>query len=185
MAWVTPEEYFGPDFNPTNLYAAMGRAIATWEEVEHFLAILYTAYGGVAGGVLLLDEYGDFLTSSYRISNLKIMAQKHFVTNPSQELESRHDEIISLVEILIRKRHQIAHGIVGTEMDLDGKTLNGWQPPLYGVMPTWHGAKSLAKGLPYRRYCHRVRHLEGFTEEFEALKLKVIDLIRLIAPDYL
>ena len=66
MAMVTPEEYFGPDINPTNVHAAVGRALHEWKYLEHHFSTLYTFFWGrprangrwVSAGDDRLTKYG-------------------------------------------------------------------------------------------------------------------------------
>jgi hypothetical protein len=136
MAWKTPEEVFGPDIDPDNLYIGVGRALSQWEALEFEVAFLYAVFKGLPRVIDLIKDYGkQGRIFDSRLQLLSDAANQHFRKKPSQESEGRLSVFVDELRKLADKRHHIAHGIVTQEWDSTAPRLQGFSPRHFALVP--------------------------------------------------
>lgn len=101
----------GDAFQDTT-YAAVGRVLSRWEEVEVSLGHLYASFTGRGKAVEVLREYGSGRIFLDRIRILETAAATYFRANPCQRCEGGFDRIVERCLGWSGRRNDIAHGIV-------------------------------------------------------------------------
>lgn len=199
MAWVTPEEFFGPDINQDMVFAAVGRALCAWETMEYQFGVLYTIVNGqrAADGTWIetgagISEYGLIKSFDTRLDRLSDAAERFFAVFPSQPNEGELDRLITAARPLALKRHQIAHSVLVRDSRPDDKFIPGmvrW-PDRYAIAAPWHAARSLTKrdkppvppGTPEWAYTYRISEIDAFADQFRKIAVDVDALVRTITP---
>lgn len=135
--------------DPNVLYAAVGRAIHRWENMELALARLYVILSGLPDRP---DSYVPYGTEYRKFSMRKVAveraAEKFFVSRPDQMLEGELRRILQTLDELAIVRHRIAHGHItmwteislpsplperGTAFEMRGTILYRWGAPFYSI----------------------------------------------------
>ncbi|MGC2414171.1 MAG: hypothetical protein WA459_15915 [Stellaceae bacterium] len=105
-----------PDHGDTNAdltYAAVGRAMSEWEEVELYLARLYAAFLGIPPiEAIARPEYTRVAVARERSRVIEEVAHAYFVRHPDQTLESEFETLICDARNFAARRNDIAHGVV-------------------------------------------------------------------------
>jgi hypothetical protein len=204
MAWVTPEQHFGPDIDQDKVFAAVGRALCSWETMEAKFAVLYTILHGhkrsrnrwVRDGERL-TEYGWKTNFETRMDMLKNALEAYYTRDPSQPREARLecalDALIHKAKQLSSKRHQIAHSVIGPHMLPEDKQWpdGGMGPLRYAIMAPLYMANSLISkdkptvpsDTPPWMYAYRIKDIDAFASEFAALGEQVDQLIDDLDPE--
>jgi hypothetical protein len=93
------------------MFAAMGRALNAWEEVEISMAHLYAAFlTGDRFDPTANHAYGVEANFNQRSAGLQRIADNHFIGRPSQSIEGEFYRLIQLVTHYSARRNDIAHG---------------------------------------------------------------------------
>ena len=93
------------------LFAAMGRALNAWEEVEIASAHLYAAF--IAGDRFdskANHAYGAETNFNQRSAGLQRAADKYFIEQPSQPIEGEFCRLMRIIIGYSARRNDIAHG---------------------------------------------------------------------------
>ena len=156
--------YGDKDANVT--YAAVGRALSTWEELETNLAVLYARFLGVSPKeATSRSEYANAGTFRGRSNQVREAACLFFVRHSSQHLEGYFDNLISELTKVADRRNDIAHGVVtfwpGGTADLE-EALRRME---YMLVPSGYAVKKYgATGDP--TYMYSSVELDHFTQVF-------------------
>ena len=115
------------------LYAAVGRALSRWEELEEDLADLFSGLVGSTAGVHDFSNpacraYGSIPNFNTRADMLSAAAAAFFENVDRPHLESSYNELIKLCRRFAARRNDIAHGT--TWMTDVGNFL---VPPYYNI----------------------------------------------------
>jgi hypothetical protein len=109
--WDVPSFPKHGNKSQATFYAAIGRALMNWEEVEGALAHLYSALTtNTRFDVAANREYGTPDNFAARLHGLDRCGQKYFVTHHSQTLEGDFAKIIKYASGYSTRRNEIAHG---------------------------------------------------------------------------
>ncbi len=171
---------FGPDIISENTYAAVGRAISSWEIFELQMAELYSIFVGRHNDLEVITNYGAdpfYATFEKRMTFVGNAAEKYFLKYPSQEIEGTFCSLVGRARELSHKRHQIAHGIV-MSCGLPSEKAHKAGLIEYAVRPPWYAIISLTKhsgrdkdvGIWGGGYDYKVADLTTINSEFEALQ---------------
>lgn len=95
------------------LFAAIGRTLNAWEEVEIALSHLYSVFvtGDRFDGAAMHD-YGAPANFNQRFGLLLRAAEQHFIRRPSQPIEGEFARLAAMVSGYSARRNDIAHGHV-------------------------------------------------------------------------
>jgi hypothetical protein len=111
--WDRPPSPTEADRDADILYAAVGRALSSWENIESELSHWYALLIGKMWQHAAYDEYYDKGRSGQaRIAVLEAAAERYFVKNPHQEVEAKFRTLMEATTAYADRRHEVAHGIV-------------------------------------------------------------------------
>ena len=128
---------------PDKTYAAVGRCLSSWENMEFSMSMLYSQFRGSRGKIEYFHEYG---TSGKifveRLSSMERVAELYFVGRPDQEFEASLSLVVNAARRLAVRRNEIAHGVVSVfavnpELVLGDPTVSPW-PNRYFLAPPHH-----------------------------------------------
>jgi hypothetical protein len=163
------------------LFEAIGRALATWEEVETMLAHLYAALGGHSMfDAVANNAYGSELNFRNRLSTLREIGCRHFQKHSDQALEGDLAWIIRHAEGYSQRRNDVAHGVVRfIDMVSDPrKTLLGSNGEWCLVPPHFRETKFTASNMP--KYVLTSREINRLPEPFWQITRRTFHLARAV-----
>src|ERR1700680_2245928 len=121
--WDIPTFPAHGDANADSTYAAVGRAMSEWEQLELYLARLYAKFLGVPPiEAIARPEYTRVAISRERARVIEDAARAYFIKHPDQTLESTFESLICDARKLAVRRNDIAHGVVRLAWGLSGDT---------------------------------------------------------------
>jgi hypothetical protein len=101
------------DDNQDILYAAVGRVISQWENVELGLSHLYAIFIGQPFTVGIYAQYYEpsktFMT---RLAAVERQSERFFQKAPNQAIEGEFSDLVKRVNGFSERRHEVAHGFV-------------------------------------------------------------------------
>jgi len=110
--WDIPSIPAHGDKSATDLFAAIGRALSEWEELELYLARVYAMFLGVPPiKAIEQPEYKNAPTFSMRAKVIEEAAERHFIAHPNQQREGEFQEALCGARKLANRRNDIAHGV--------------------------------------------------------------------------
>jgi ATP-dependent Clp protease protease subunit len=109
--WDQPSIPQHGEANDSVLFEWVGRLISQWEHVEFNLSRLYTVFAGNPDDGETLREYGKGTIFRERLRGLRECANRYFIVNPDQYLESEFDAICIAAEGFSGRRNEVAHGV--------------------------------------------------------------------------
>jgi hypothetical protein len=111
--WDRPPFPSKGDDNQDILYAAVGRVISQWENVELGLSHLYAIFIGQPFSVGIYAQYYEpsktFMT---RLAAVERQSERFFQKAPNQEIEGDFCDLVKRVSGFSERRHEVAHGFV-------------------------------------------------------------------------
>jgi hypothetical protein len=111
--WDIPPFPEHGDLSADLTFAAVGRAMSEWEELELYLARLYAKFIGIPPiKAIAIPEYRDAPNFHSRATAIKNAATKYFISHPDQEREGEFKQILEEIRQLASRRNDIAHGVV-------------------------------------------------------------------------
>ena len=141
-------DIFG-DLDPEATYAAVGRALSSWEQMEAGFASLYSIFVGFPFQLEYVREFGnERAVFSKRLPLVQQSADRYYVKNINQENEGNTRLLLRDACKLSLQRNRIAHGIVEeiTVHDLSEITDNVASYKRYALKAPWHAAGKLKMG---------------------------------------
>jgi hypothetical protein len=171
----------GPDIDPSNTYAGVGRSISSWELVEVELAVLYSIFIGKPNDLDAIVEYGKLHSIfNNRMNAVGKAAASFFLKQPSQEKEGEWSSIDAVARELADKRHQIAHGIVMIS-SLPSEDAMKVHLNEFAVKPPWYSIFNLTKksgrhpdvGIWGGGYDYKVADLNDIASTFDTLRERI------------
>ena len=108
---VPPFPVEGDDIDDTT-YAAVGRVLSRWEELEVCLTHLHAAFLGRPHDPEAHRAYGQGTIFRTRFDTLKQAAERFFIFKPNQEREAKFDELADKALRFSDRRNEVAHGVV-------------------------------------------------------------------------
>ena len=116
--WDAPPFPVRGDETDDATYAAVGRFLSAWEELEESLGILHAKFTGQPSPEAEW-RYGNGRTFADRLFSLAEAASLFFVKTPSQSLEAEWCCLHKQASGFSDRRNEIAHGIVRPIVWLD------------------------------------------------------------------
>ena len=111
--WDIPPFPAHGDSSPELTFAAVGRAMTEWEELELYLARLYAKFLGIPPiKAIAIPEYRDVANFHSRAATIQKAATTYFVSHPNQDREGEFEKVLEDIRQLASRRNDIAHGVV-------------------------------------------------------------------------
>jgi hypothetical protein len=111
--WVLPPIPEHGDANAEHTYAAVGRALSVWEELEVTLSYLYGLFSGKnPKAIETYTEYGQPTIFNQRAAALERLGKLYFARHPNQQHEGDFGRLICDIRRFSARRNDIAHSIV-------------------------------------------------------------------------
>lgn len=111
--WDRPSLPTRGDDNQNDTYAAVGRVLSLWEQVESELGHLFALFIGKYGKDEAYDQYYEKgKTTQGRLNSLQREAKRYFTRSPSQEIEGHFCSLMKFAIGFADRRHEVAHGVV-------------------------------------------------------------------------
>jgi hypothetical protein len=111
--WDIPPFPEHGDVSADLTYAAVGRAMSEWEELELYLARLYAKFLKIHPiRAIAVTEYRNAAIFRVRANVIEKAADKYFVSHPDQEREADFQQLLGDIRQLSNRRNDIAHGVV-------------------------------------------------------------------------
>jgi len=125
-------------------YAAVGRALSSWEYFENEFAKLFSRFLGLLDNNLpAIRAYGSVLTFKGRASMVEAAAEAFYFLKPNPTMHAKIEDIIDRSGQFSGRRNEIAHGVVRQITDpgpvIQGPTGGMMRLPIvwgYGVVPS-------------------------------------------------
>ncbi|WP_158812084.1 hypothetical protein [Beijerinckia sp. L45] len=164
------------------LFAAIGRALIAWEEIEVSLAHLYSALcekSPYDDGSNL--DYGLPSNFNGRLEKLNDKAETYFIKYSNQGLEGRLHELLYRIKRMSARRNDIAHGVVrlfdivkDPNITLLGAIDSGWCL----VPPHFKGVKHYDRNTPIVLFTSR--SIKKVESGFWTLKVDIHSILKII-----
>ena len=108
--WDPPPIPTHGDDDQTTLFASIGQALTSWEELQSYIAHLYAGLSQKS----LYDQdaiyaYGTFLNVSEQMAELRRAGKSYFIQSPNQDLEGELCSLIIKVTGWSARRNDVAH----------------------------------------------------------------------------
>lgn len=111
--WDRPPLPTNGDDNEETTYAAVGRVLSQWENIEAELSHIFALCIGKMWTNEAYDRYyEDGKTTRGRLSVVEDAARQYFIGSPNQEAEGCLRRLIEGARGFADRRHEVAHGIV-------------------------------------------------------------------------
>lgn len=167
------------------LFAAIGEALITWEELEITLAHLYsTLKTGSQFDPVAFKEYGEPYNFKDRMAFLKREADHRFVREPDQLFEGEFNWIVTNANGFSQRRNDVAHGVVRLlhkMQDAEASLLSFWGDPQWCLVPPmFKDAKYVSLDTPGHILSYR--EIKRFTANFLKIIRRTSDLARALEP---
>jgi hypothetical protein len=165
------------------LYEAIGRALATWEELETMLAHLYAALcGHSAYDTKANHAYGAPLNFRTRLAKLERAGVDYFTKHPHPTLEAELGWVIQNAAGWSQRRNDVAHGVMRfLHMALDPQAglLTGRGPPQCCLVPPhFDEAKFVSRDTP--AHILTSREINAFAAAFWPIIRRAFALARAV-----
>jgi hypothetical protein len=167
------------DEDSEKTYAAVGKCLSKWENMEFSMSMLYSQFKGSKGKIEYFQEYG---TSGKifvdRLTSLERVAEAYFVPRPHQEFEASLALMVTAARRLAVRRNEIAHGIVAA-IAVEPKEVkpdkDGWVPwpNRYFLAPPHHAFMKYGED---GQYYYGSKALEHFQEAFDLFNKSISKL---------
>jgi hypothetical protein len=173
------------DQNPTDVYAAVGHAISTWEYLEGTLGYLYGVFvGDTRDASPALRAYGAVSAFGTRKDMISEAAKAYFFSNPAS-IEGEIQSLLDEAKQFATRRNEIAHGI------MQPYYVGGPAPSGYVIGPSRYAVRKrkLLKHPEYKidlaigLYAYNSEIIMELTELFANLAQRTRDIcVRLSSP---
>jgi hypothetical protein len=120
------------DTDENTLYLAVGRALTEWEKVEEQLWVLYRAFLDLTTQPSIMEKgYRSSLQFDQRKTKLEDAAELYFTHHPDSQLRALFEEALTYAERFVSRRNDIAHGMVMSLKENDGRVTFLLYPPFH------------------------------------------------------
>jgi hypothetical protein len=111
--WELPPFPEHGDTSADLTFAAVGRAMSEWEELERYLARLYSKFLKIPPiRAIAVPEYRNAAIFRVRADVIEKAAERYFVAHPAQDREAGFTQLMTEIRQLSNRRNDIAHGVV-------------------------------------------------------------------------
>jgi len=176
--WNIPPIPDHGDVDANLTYAAVGRAMSEWEELELYLARLYAAFTGVTPlKAISTSAYRNAAIFRERARVIEEVAKAYFIKHPNQEIEAEFSNLICEIREFSARRNDIAHGVVKliwfgdtNAATLDEALIRDEHMP---APATYRDKKFQGDRTP--DYLFRSNEIDHFTDHFHNLRLNRVE----------
>jgi hypothetical protein len=175
--WDIPPlpEHGDPSIDLT--FAAVGRAMSEWEELELYLARLYAKFLGIPPiNAIAIPEYRDAANFHTRATVIKNAATKYFVSHPSQEKEGEFEQVLDDIRRLASRRNDIAHGVVKLWWNHKETSSQAIDRNEYMLVPSTYSDKKFSNDRE-PSYLFRSIEINQFADHFRRYRLERLEAI--------
>ncbi|KQN01937.1 hypothetical protein ASE82_11690 [Sphingomonas sp. Leaf230] len=142
LTWIRPARATVGDDNPDAIYAAVGKALSSWEYVEIALTWLFHAVAE-ADGWGTTPAFGLIFNSERKRDLLKSVASEYFGDKNTPELAKDVYELLTNYKVAADRRNDIAHAVAVIVVKEGEHGVNeGWY-----LTPPEHALKKLIPDL--------------------------------------
>jgi hypothetical protein len=191
--WDAPAPPSVGDADATLTYAAIGKAMTSWEKAEEVMAFLFSVLvGGGDDALPAVRAYGAVKTSLARLDMVAAAAEAFFFQRPEPEadnkkIEKEVDTAINAMKNFAARRNEIAHGQVHEIETQDGfmRTPEGY--PIkkmkkigFVVGPSYHSTSKtdLAPPLTFMHWVGRTAKYSYSSVEIDVISAGFDQLMR-------
>ena len=112
-SWDRPPLPTSGDDKEDATYAAVGRVLSQWENIEGELSHIFALCIGKMWTNEAYDQYyAEGKTTKSRLCTVEETARQYFISSPNQEAEGCLRRLIEGARGFADRRHEVAHGIV-------------------------------------------------------------------------
>jgi hypothetical protein len=111
--WDIPPLPKRGDLSAQITWAAVGKALTEWEELELYLARVYAVFIGLTPFNAIQEAtYKDAAIFRERANVIERAAESYFAKHPCQDIEGDFEALMREARNLAQRRNDIAHGVV-------------------------------------------------------------------------
>jgi hypothetical protein len=135
--WKAPDPCEVGDKDEAVTFAAVGRALSKWEELEHAMAQSFISLVGYGRCVEAHRAYGSIMANKGRLDMIEAAQEAFFLIRKSEEHQAIQKKLVDLmydVKELAKRRNEIAHGIVVIKL---GEDLDDYRDASYVLAPSY------------------------------------------------
>jgi len=163
-------------------FAAVGRAMSEWEELELYLARLYGKFLGIPPvKAIALPEYRDVANFHTRSKVIENAATKYFVSHPNQEREGEFEHVLDDIRQLASRRNDIAHGVVKLWWNHEETFSQAVDRNEYMLIPSIYSDKKFGDDRE-PKYLFRSIEIKQFADHFRRYRLERLETIIMFFP---
>jgi hypothetical protein len=158
-------------------FAAVGRAMTEWEELELYLARLYAKFRGIPPiNAIAIPEYRDAANFHTRAKEIGNAATKYFVSHPNQEREGEFKQVLDDIRQLASRRNDIAHGVVKQWWNYKETFSQAVDRDEYMLVPSTYSDKKFGNDRE-PKYLFRSIEIQQFADQFRRYRLERLEAI--------
>lgn len=168
-------------------YAAIGRALSSWERFELAMGGLFSRFLGVGGDTLpAIRAYGSVTTFRGRADMIQAASEAYFFARPHGDLSPRVASLLKEARGYSPRRNEIAHGIVRM---IYGHSVRGVRELGFAVHPSDYATNKtkLEQGVGTRsgikrspEYVYASGTIIDFSNKFAQLRQRTQKLATLV-----
>jgi hypothetical protein len=162
--WDVPPHTSTPNKDLTELHAAMGRCLTTWELVENDIAEIFAVFTGsnAPGSQPAIRAYGTIISFMSRAQMVEAAADAYFHLNPDQALSDEFWDIMKAAKGWAGRRNDVAHAIV-VPMPSDPS------PEGFALYPGLYNSKKWSMSGEEPAFTYSSVEIDGFGRQFDVL----------------
>jgi hypothetical protein len=166
-----PPEPFNGDREKDDIHLAVGRALHTWEVVEHYLGTLYSTVLGAVVPVGALRAYGSISAFNVRQNMLNEAADALWQWAPNADLETDFKRVLNACNDAAARRAEIVHGLLIGE--------NQGSEESFFLFPSFHSSRK--RDFQQKpKYIYTSVEIETLRTKFNLLTSEITALERAI-----
>jgi hypothetical protein len=180
--WDVPPFSGRGDDSAEAIYAAKGKAVSEWENIEVALSHLFSVFSGLAWDSREgYQRYGELLAFRDRASRLEAMGHTFLIRHCNQELDNTFDGQLERVRGFSARRNEITHSVVRNILVMSGyKVSDGWQQRRHTyqfllVPPIYNERKYSESNKP--AFIYNSDDIRTFSEHFLQLRVETDTLV--------
>lgn len=181
ISWREPPPSSRGDRNANDTYAAVGRALSAWEEMELSLARIYAGLIGAPPATAIdRPEYRRASAFAERARVIEQAGASFFAKAPDQDEEGDFGAIMRESRALSGTRNHIAHGVVrptwGAEDLLDGHHLSlALDRAEYMLLPATYRSRDFASPGRDPAFRFAAADIDAFTDHVCQTRAEMVE----------
>jgi hypothetical protein len=183
LPWEIPPfpEHGDPSADLT--FAAVGRAMSEWEELELYLARLYAKFLNIPPiQAIVVAEYKNAAVFRVRADVIEKAADKYFISRPDQDREADFSQLLADIRQLSSRRNDIAHGVVKLWWNHRETFSEAVDRNEYMLTPSTYMDKKFGDDRA-PQYLFRSVEINRFADHFRRYRLEEVEAMIAYFPD--